>query len=85
MLPLATSPISEAMVAVMVLTGEKIDWIPFGITGAFPVTIITVMVSPITLPIPSMTAVMTPERAAGRVDFQMVCQGVAPKASEACR
>jgi hypothetical protein len=56
-----------------------------GITGALPVTIMTAMVSPIERPIPSMTAVSTPERAAGRVTRQMVCHWVAPSARAASR
>ena len=69
-----------AIVAVMVRTGEKRLPSFNARTGAFPVTIITVMVSPIARPIPSITAVNTPERAAGKVTRQIVCQRVAPSA-----
>ena len=48
-------------------------------------TIITVMVSPIARPMPSMIAVSTPDLAAGRVTRQMVCHSVAPMAREASR
>ncbi len=73
------------MVAVIVRTGEKIELKYIAITGALPVTIITVMVSPIARPIPSIIAVSTPERAAGNVTRQMVCQCVAPSASAPSR
>ena len=53
--------------------------------AALPVTIITVMVSPIARPTPSITAVSTPARAAGSVTRQMVCQRVAPSARAASR
>ena len=40
---------------------------PAGIRAWFPATIITAIVSPIALPIPSMTPAMIPEDAAGSV------------------
>src|SRR5665648_724750 len=55
---------------------------PFGMTAALPVTIITVMVSPMARPIPSITAVEIPEIAAGTVMRYMVCHLVAPSASD---
>jgi hypothetical protein len=51
-------------VAVMVRTGEKSAFKPVGRIGALPVTIITVIVSPMTRPIPNITAVST-RRASG--------------------
>ena len=84
-LPFATSPISAAMVAVIVRTGANRLPSPVGITAALPVTIITTIVSPIVRPTPSMIAISTPERAAGRVTFQIVCQPVAPIARAASR
>ncbi len=83
--PLATSPISAAMVAVMVRTGMNSAWRSTGMRAALPVTIMTAMVSPMARPMPSMTAVTMPERAAGTTTRQMVCQRVAPMASEASR
>ena len=81
----ATSPISAAIVAVIVLIGETNEFSLTGSTGAFPVTIITAMVSPIARPMPNMMAVRTPLLAAGNVTFQIVCQGVAPNARAASR
>ena len=43
------------------------------------------LVSPIARPMPSMTAVRIPDRAAGTTTRQMVCQRVAPIASPASR
>ena len=77
--------ISAAMVAVIVRMGEKNNAKPDGITGAFPVTIITAIVSPKARPIPNMIAVKTPERAAGKVTYQMVCHSVVPRARDASR
>ena len=68
------------MVAVMVRTGLKKASRPRGIRAALPVTIITAMVSPMARPMPSITAMMMPERAAGSTTRQMVCQWVAPRA-----
>ena len=48
-------------------------------------TIITVMVSPMARPMPNITPVSTPERAAGKVTRQMVCHSVAPRAKAASR
>ena len=53
--------------------------------AALPVTIITAIVSPIARPMPSMTAVRMPERAAGTTTRQIVCQWVAPIARLASR
>ncbi len=85
MLPRATSPISAAIVAVIVRTGRKIAARDAGSTAAFPVTIMTAMVSPMARPMPSMTAVRMPDRAAGTTTRQMVCHFVAPMARPASR
>jgi hypothetical protein len=71
------------MVAVMVRAGFKTEFKVIGILAAFPVTIMTAMVSPIARPMPSMTAIEIPERAAGATTCQMVCQRVAPIARAA--
>jgi len=76
---------SDAIVAVMVRRGRRMESKRVGITGAFPVTIITAMVSPNALPTPNITAVSTPDLAAGKVTPQMVCHLVAPSANAACR
>ncbi|MBV6392710.1 MAG: hypothetical protein KPEEDBHJ_01935 [Anaerolineales bacterium] len=73
------------MVAVMVRTGEKRLLSFSASTGALPVTIITVIVSPMVRPTPSMMAVITPDLAAGRVTRQIVCHLVAPSAQEPSR
>ena len=54
-------------------------------TAALPVTIITAIVSPMALPIPSMTAVRMPDLPAGTTTRQMVCHRVAPMARPASR
>jgi len=82
---LATSPISEAIVAVIVRMGINRALSESGIIGAFPVTIITVIVSPIVRPTPNIIAVRIPDFAAGTVTVQIVCQRVTPNASDACR
>ena len=69
----------------MVLTGENQELNLIGSTGALPVTIMTAMVSPSDLPIPSMMAVTIQVRAAGIVIPHMVCQRVAPTAMDASR
>ena len=51
-------------------------------TRGIPVIIMTAIVSPITRPIPSMTAATIPEDAAGRITRKIVCQCVAPSASD---
>ena len=48
-----------------------------------PVAIRTVIVSPTALPIPSITAAIIPEEAAGITTFHIVCHLVAPRAREA--
>ena len=53
--------------------------------AALPVTIITAIVSPMARPMPSMTAVRMPERAAGTTTRQIVCHWVAPIARPASR
>ncbi len=53
--------------------------------AAFPVTIITAIVSPITLPMPSMTAASIPGRAAYATMRHVVCHFVAPMAIAASR
>jgi hypothetical protein len=73
------------MVAVIVLTGMNNEFHFIGKTAAFPVTIITAIVSPITRPIPSMIPVKTPLRAAGKVTRHIVCHWVAPHARAASR
>ena len=84
-LPCATSPISAAMVAVIVRAGMNSESSDNGMRAALPVTIITAIVSPIARPMPSMMAVRIPERAAFTVTIQIVCQRVAPKANAASR
>jgi len=81
----ATSPISAAMVAVMVRAGENNAPRPLGTTAALPVTNHHGHGLANARPMPSMTAVSTPERAAGKVTRQMVCQRVAPSARAASR
>ena len=83
MLPTTTSGISNARVAVMVLSVEKTFHIGSGKMAVFPVTIMTAIVSPMALPIPRMTAADIPEAAAGTMTFIMVSHLVAPMASEA--
>ena len=56
-----------------------------GILAALPVTIITAIVSPMARPMPSMTAMTMPERAAGSTTRQIVCHCVAPMASAPSR
>ena len=62
------------MVAVIVRTGMKRAFHSSGMRAALPVTIITVIVSPMARPTPSITATMTPDLAAGNTTRQMVCQ-----------
>jgi len=85
LLALGMLPLLTRKPAVIVRTGEKRLPSFTARTGAFPVTIITVMVSPMARPTPSITAVKTPERAAGKVTRQIVCQGVAPRAQAPSR
>jgi len=69
--------ISAAMVAVMVRAGDNNApglWHNWRVAGDHHYCHCLA----IALPIPSMTAVSTPERAAGKVTRQMVCQRVAP-------
>ena len=73
------------MVAVIVRTGIRNELSVSGKRAALPVTIITAIVSPMARPTPSIIAVRMPERAAGTVTRQMVCQRVAPNASAASR
>ncbi len=73
------------MVAVMVRAGRKSAYHSRGMRAALPVTIITAIVSPMARPMPSMTAMITPERAEGMTTRQMVCQWVAPMASAPSR
>jgi len=47
---------------------------------AFPRTMIMAMVSPMARPMPKMMLETIPERAAGIITRQMVCQWVAPSA-----
>ena len=54
-----------AMVAVMVRTGCSSMSGPSGMLGALPVTMSTTIVSPMARPMPSITAMTIPERAAG--------------------
>ena len=83
--PAAVQITPSAPDAVIVRTGDRKTPRPAGITGAFPATIMTVIVSPIARPTPSITAVKIPERAAGTVTRQIVCHSVAPSASAASR
>ena len=53
-----------------------------GMMAAFPATIMTAMVSPTARPMPRMIAAAIPERAAGTRTRLMVCQRVAPMASD---
>src|SRR5689334_24304925 len=68
------------MVAVIVRTGRKKASSPSGRRAALPVTIITVMVSPMARPMPSMMAVSTPPRRSEehtselQSQFHLVCR-----------
>ena len=53
-----------------------------GMIAAFPATIMTAMVSPTARPMPRMMAAAMPESAAGTRTRLMVCQRVAPMASD---
>ncbi|GLI32825.1 hypothetical protein DAMNIGENAA_02580 [Desulforhabdus amnigena] len=64
----------------MGLTGSNIE---VGIKVAPPATIKTTIVSPIALDIPRITAVLIPDREAGRITRKTVSQCVAPKAKDA--
>lgn len=79
-LPTGASPISAAMVAVMGLTGWKND---LGIAAAPPAAIKTVIVSPMALPKPKITAVAIPGRALFTTTAHSVSHLVAPSAKEA--
>src|SRR5690554_7395626 len=69
-----------AIVAVSVRTGSKRL---SGIAVAFPVTIKTVIVSPIALPNPKIQAAIIPEPAAGNTTFNMLTHLFPPKAYDA--
>jgi hypothetical protein len=69
----------------MVRTGLNRAAASRGRRAALPVTIITAMVSPMARPMPSIPAMITPERPAGTTTRQVVCQRVAPMASPASR
>ncbi len=84
-LPCATSPISAAMVAVMVRTGINSELMSSAMRAALPVTINTAIVSPMARPTPSIIAVRMPDLPAFTVTIQMVCHLVAPSASAASR
>ena len=70
------------MLAGMGRTGESSD---VGMMPAPPATMSTTIVSPMARDMPSITAVPMPESAAGMTTRTVVCQRVAPKASEASR
>ena len=53
-----------------------------GMAIELPITMISAIVSPRARPIPRITAATMPERAAGNITWRMVCQCVAPRASE---
>ena len=73
------------MVAVSVRTGRRNPVRPPGITAALPVTMSTVIVSPMARPSPSRKAATIPERAAGTTTREIVCHWVAPMARELSR
>jgi len=77
---IAVLPICMVMTLVMVLTGSNID---FGTFAALPITICTAKASPNPLAKPNTIAVNIPGVAAGSNTRRIVCQRVAPKASEA--
>ena len=66
-------------------TEESTFQIGLGMMAAFPVTMMTAMVSPIARPIPRIIAAAIPERAAGTMTRLIVCQRVAPVARDPSR
>ena len=78
--PNGVFPISITMLLVNVDVGLTKD--P-GKRGELPITICTAMVSPMALAIAKMIAVRIPGEAAGTRTLRIVCQRVAPKASDA--
>ena len=52
------------------------------IRGEFPVAMTTIMVSPMALPKPTMSAEKIPLAAVGRITRAVVCQTEAPQASD---
>ena len=86
MLPRTTSPISWAMMPVMVWTGCVITARPAeksGMAMRLPAQSNTTIVSPMTRPRPSNTAEIMPDSEAGTMIFTTVCRRVAPRASDA--
>lgn len=72
-------PISKA---ILVVRGLTLSIIELGITGVFPATNITAIVSPIALPIPNTTPVIIPDLAAGTITLNIVSVFDAPKAND---
>ena len=72
-------PISSA---ILVVSGLTLSIKDDGITGEFPATSITAIVSPKALPIPSTTAAKIPDLAAGNITLNIVSILDAPSASE---
>lgn len=86
MLLRTTSPISCAMMPVIVCTGWKMTPRPderSGVWMRLPAQSSTTIVSPTTRPKPRRMAAMMPERAAGTVMWMMVWSRVAPSANGA--
>ena len=73
---------STAMFADKVLIPEKILK---SMIGVFPVAITTIIVSPIALPKPIISAEKIPAEAVGRITYSAVCHRLAPNASEPAR
>ncbi len=83
--PVTASGSWSAIVPVSVLMSENTFQRGSGITGEFPVSISTAMVSPIALPMPSMKAAEIPDIAAGTTTLVIDSHFVAPIASDASR
>jgi len=83
--PATDSESCNAMVPVRVLIRENTFHSGSGMTGEFPVSMRTAMVSPMALPIPRMIAADIPERAAGMTTLTMESHLVAPMARDASR
>ena len=81
--PATDSGSCRAMVPVSVLMRPKTFHRGSGITGEFPVSIRTAIVSPIALPTPRMIAAEIPEIAAGTTTLTIVSHLVAPIAWDA--
>jgi len=82
-LPNARSGILAAMVLGMGnAIGETMAVLMVNGISGLPMTIKTAIVSPIAFPIPKTIAANIPERALGNITFFIVCNCVAPRASE---